>query len=176
MTTNDLTITLLVDETPGQVFKAIQNVRGWWSEEIEGNTAELNDVFDYHFEDIHRCRIKLVEVVPGKKMLWHVLDNYFKPGIFNDGANAVHTAANIPTGKAEWVDTHISFELAEKDGKTLLTFTHIGLVPDYECFEICSTGWTHYIHENLFNLITIGRGQPNSTGSPMTADEANLLK
>lgn len=59
--------TILVDQSPEAVFNAITNVRGWWSEEIEGGTSKLNDEFDYHFQDIHRCKIKLVEVLPNKK-------------------------------------------------------------------------------------------------------------
>ena len=41
MTTSDFTTALVVDQTPNEVFNAITNVRGWWSEEIEGGTANL---------------------------------------------------------------------------------------------------------------------------------------
>jgi len=58
MTTSDFTTTLLVGQTPKEVFDAINNVRGWWSEEIEGNTEKLNDEFNYHYEDVHRCQMK----------------------------------------------------------------------------------------------------------------------
>ena len=68
MKTQDFTTTILVDQTPQQVFDAINNVRGWWSEEIEGGTDKLNDVFKYHFENVHRCQIKVIELVPGKKV------------------------------------------------------------------------------------------------------------
>jgi hypothetical protein len=68
MTTTDFTTALWVDQTPAEVFKAITNVRRWWSEEIEGNTAKLNDEFPYHCEDFHRCKMKLTEVVPDKKI------------------------------------------------------------------------------------------------------------
>jgi hypothetical protein len=86
MTTTDFTATISVDQTPKEVFNAINNVRGWWSEEIEGDTEKLDDVFNYHFEDIHRCQIKLIEVIADKKIVWLVMDNYFKPGIFTDAS------------------------------------------------------------------------------------------
>ena len=150
MTTKDFTATILVDNTPAEVFSAINNVRGWWSEEIEGSTDKLNSEFDYHYEDVHRCKIKIVELVPNKKVVWSVLDNYFK----------------FTKDKSEWKGTKIIFEIAEKDNKTEMRFTHQGLVPAYECYEICRDAWTGYIQKSLRNLITAGKGQPNATGKP----------
>jgi hypothetical protein len=45
--------------------------------EIEGRTERLGDEFTYHYQDVHRCRIKLMEVVPNERVVWHVLDNHF---------------------------------------------------------------------------------------------------
>jgi hypothetical protein len=169
MKTTDFTVTLLVDQTPAAAFNAINNVRGWWSEEIEGNTEKPGDVFDYHFEDIHRCKVKLIEVIPNKKVVWQVMENYFKPGIFGDVSHPIPGGDGFD--KAEWVDTTIVFEISVKDNKTQVRFTHVGLVPEYECFEVCSNGWNHYIRESLLSLIATGKGQPNSTDKPMTTDE-----
>ncbi|MES2734422.1 MAG: SRPBCC domain-containing protein [Bacteroidota bacterium] len=155
MTTSDFTTTLLVEQTPKEAFNAINNVRGWWSEEIEGRTEQLNDEFTYHFEDIHTCKMKLIEVVPDKKVVWLVMDNYFK----------------FTKDKSEWIDNKIIFEIAEQDGKTRIRFTQQGLVPAYECFEKCQNAWTQYIQQSLSSLITTAKGQPNSTGNPRTADE-----
>lgn len=165
MNTTDFTTTLLVDQTPEEVFNAINNVRGWWSEEIEGRTDKLNDVFKYHYEDVHRCQIKIIELVPGKKVVWHILDNYFKPEFF--------AALSIPFTKdnGEWVDTKVVFEITVKDNKTQIRLTHIGLTPEYECFEVCTNGWNHYIQGSLLSLITTGEGKPNSTGKPQTSSE-----
>jgi hypothetical protein len=155
MTTSDFTTTLLVDQTPEAAFNAINNVRGWWSEEIEGDTAKLNDEFTYHYEDVHYCQIKLIEVIPNQKVVWFVKYNYFK----------------FTKDKSEWTGTKMSFEISEKDNKTEIRFTHHGLVPEFECYDICNNAWTQYIQQSLKSLITTGKGQPNATGKPRTEDE-----
>ena len=145
MTASDFNTILLVDQTPAEVFNAINNVRGWWSENIEGGTTRLNDEFTYQFKDVHKCTMKLIEVIPDKKVVWLVLDNYF----------------NFTEDKTEWTGTKIEFEISEKENKTQLHFTHRGLVPAYECYNICFDAWSNYINNSLRNLITTGKGQPN---------------
>jgi uncharacterized protein YndB with AHSA1/START domain len=158
MSTTDFTTTILVDQTPQQVFKAITDPRAWWSEEIEGSTDKLNDEFDYHFEDVHRCKMKLIEVVPDKKLVWLVLENYFK----------------FTQDKSEWTGDKIIFEITPNNNKTQLRVTQEGLVPEKECFEICQGAWTTYIQKSMYNLITTGKGNPNGKDKPQTEDEKRL--
>lgn len=145
MTTQDFNTTFSVDQTPNVVFDAITNVGGWWSENIEGGTAQLHDEFNYRFRDIHKCTMRLIEVIPDKKVVWLVLDNYF----------------NFTEDKTEWTGTTIEFELSEKENQTHVHFTHRGLVPAYECYDLCFDSWNHYIKSSLFKLITTGQGEPN---------------
>lgn len=77
MENQNFSTSILVNQTPEEVFNAINNVRGWWSENIEGDTDKAGAVFYYHYQDIHRCTFKITELVPGKKIVWHVLQNYF---------------------------------------------------------------------------------------------------
>lgn len=135
-----------VDQSPEEVFAAITNVRGWWSEDVEGKTDELGE-FKHRYQDIHRCTIQITELVPGKKVVWHITDNYF----------------NFVEDKSEWKDTDIVFEIAKKDGKTEVRFTHVGLVPAYECYAVCTDSWGTYIKGSLRDLITKGKGQPNQS-------------
>lgn len=158
MQNQNFTTTLLLDQSPNDVFNAINDPRAWWSEEIEGNTSQLNDVFTYHYEDIHFCKVKQIELVPDKKVVWHILENDF----------------NFTKDKTEWVDTKVSFEISRKGDQTQLVFTHIGLVPEYECYDACHQGWTHYIQNSLGSLIRTGKGQPNATGTPRTETEEKL--
>ena len=50
---------------------------------VDGGQRRLKAVpttrreFTYHYKDAHRCKIKMIEFVPGKKVVWHVLDNFF---------------------------------------------------------------------------------------------------
>ena len=145
MAIKDFTTTLLVDQTPEEIFNAVTNPRAWWSEEIEGGTAKLNDEFTYRYKDVHRAKMKLIEVIPNKRVVWLVVDNYF----------------NFTEDKKEWTGNKIIFEITQKDHKTQLQFTQEGLVPEYECYDICRDGWTNYVKNSLRSLITKGKGQPN---------------
>ena len=145
MQNQDFTITLVVDQTPEEVFNAINNIRGWWSEEIEGSTNKVNDEFTYHYKDVHISKMKLIEVIPDKKVVWLVMDNHF----------------NFIKDQSEWKGNKIIFEITEKGDKTQLQFTQLGLVPEYECYDICRDAWSNYINNSLRSLITTGKGQPN---------------
>lgn len=143
--TQNYSTTFTVDQTPKEVFAAINNVRGWWSEEIDGDTDRLGAEFKYHYQDVHRAAFKITEFVPDQKVVWHVVDNYF----------------NFIKDKNEWIDTDIVFEIASKGDQTEVRFTHVGLVPAYECYDVCSNAWGSYITSSLRNLITTGKGKPN---------------
>jgi len=47
----NFTTTISVDQSPEVAFAAITNPRGWWSENIEGSTANFGDVWKYHYND-----------------------------------------------------------------------------------------------------------------------------
>lgn len=143
MTTSDFTTTIVVDQTPKQVFNAINNPRAWWSGEIKGSTEKLNDEFTYRYKDLHLSKQRIVEMIPGKKVVWLVTESQI----------------NYAEDRREWTDTKISFEISEKDNKTQLRFTHLGLVPGIECFDSCSNSWSQLIQQGLLGLITTGRGK-----------------
>lgn len=155
MNTTGFTTTIQVDQTPEAAFNAINNVRGWWSEEIEGSTNKLHDEFKYHYEDVHRSRMRIIELIPNEKVVWLVLENYFK----------------FTEDKTEWTGNKIIFEITQQGNKTQVQFTQEGLVPAYECFTVCSGAWTTYIQKSLYNLITTGKGNPNGKNKPQTGNE-----
>ena len=147
MTTTDFTTTILVDQTPQEAFNAINNVRGWWAGEpgVEGNTDKPGDEFTYRYKDIHYSKQKVTEFIPGKKVVWLITDSKL----------------NFIKDKNEWTGTKISFEISEKNNKTQIRFTHVGLVPDIECYHDCSNAWSSYINNSLRSFITKANVQTN---------------
>lgn len=149
MADRDYTISFTVDQSPEAAFDAVNDVRGWWSGEIDGDTDKLGAEFTYRYKDIHRSTQKIVEFERGKKVVWRVTD----------------ATLNFVSDKTEWNGTSIVFEIGKKGGKTELRFTHVGLVPRFECYDGCSGAWGHYITDSLRGLIEKGKGRPNAKKS-----------
>jgi hypothetical protein len=139
MKSQNFTTAFTVDQTPAEAFAAINNVRGCWTGKpgIEGSTDKLGDEFTYRYNPHHCSKQKITEFIPGKKVAWLV----------------VESSLNFVKDKSEWNGTKITFEIAEKGDKTEVRLTHVGLIPDHECFEACSNAWSSYINGSLRSLI-----------------------
>jgi hypothetical protein len=145
MNSNDFTATFTVERTPEEVFGAINNVRGWWSGNIEGDTDALGAEFTYRYQDIHYTKQKISEFVPNERVVWHIAEAF----------------QNFTEKPDEWVGTDVTFEIMPKGSQTEMRFTHRGLVPEVECFEACSSAWSSYVNGSLKRLIMTGLGAPN---------------
>lgn len=134
-----------VDQTPQQAYRAITDVRGWWSGDIEGVTDRIDGEFTYRFRDIHRSKQRITELIPDRRVVWRVLDAYLA----------------FTEDPGEWVGSEIVFEIARHDERTTVRFDHIGLTPSIECYEKCSSAWDYYLNSSLKQLIETGVGVPN---------------
>lgn len=154
LSNKNFTTTIIVDKGISTAFNSIKNFRGWWSEEIEGNTEKVGETFFYHYKDVHLCKIKLIEKIADKKIIYLVIDNEF----------------NFTEDKTEWINTKLIFDLSTEGNKTKIVFTHIGLVPEYECYNVCNDAWTSYIQGSLKNFIETGKGKPNGKEGGLNAE------
>ena len=145
MKTESYTTSFTVDQSPDEVFHAINNVRAWWSGEIQGDTNKLGAEFTYRVQDVHRSTQKIAEFISGKRVVWHVTDGHLC----------------FVKDKGEWKGTDIIFEIAKKGDKTEVRFSHVALVPAYECYNNCSNAWGMLINGNLRKLITMRKAQPS---------------
>ena len=131
MNKNGFSTSITVDQTPEEAFAAINDVRRWWEGAIEGPTNVLGGEFSYRYKDIHFSKQQVTELVPGRKVVWTVTDS----------------ALQFAEHKDEWTGTQLVFEITQKGDQTEVRFTHVGLVPDFDCYGACSKAWTHLLHE-----------------------------
>ncbi|UAY50893.1 SRPBCC family protein [Ferruginibacter albus] len=143
MDNQNFSTTIVVDQSPAEVYKAVNNPRAWWSEGIEGITDQLNAEWKYQFGDNHRSKMKVIEMIPDKKVVWLIEENYFK--------NA--------KDQNEWVGNKITFDISKQGDKAQLVFTQIGLTPADDCYKACDWAWTGFVQQSLQSLITTGKGQ-----------------
>jgi hypothetical protein len=138
----DYSTSILVDKSSEEVFDDINNVSGWWQGEITGDTEKVGDEFTYQMGDVHFSKQKVIESLPGKRVVWLVTESEI----------------DFVSDKKEWVDTKIVFDIIPEGDKTRLTFTHHGLVPAIECYGSCSGAWQSLIEKSLFSYIETGKG------------------
>jgi hypothetical protein len=134
--------TIEVSAAPAQVFDCVNDVQHWFAGKgFEGNSTNLNDEFIFRYgagDHAHYSKQKLVEFVPGKKVVWLVTESRIDW---------------IENNKEEWTDTKMVFDIKDNGDKTQLRFTHEGLVPELECFPECKAGWNMIIGDWLFKFI-----------------------
>jgi len=141
MKTKYISAAFSVDRTPAEVFAAINDVAGWWSGKITGTATKLGDEFTYRYKDMHVSKQRVTEFVPGKRIVWTVLESKL----------------NFIADKKEWNGTRMEFDIAKKAGKSEVRFTHVGLDATQECFEDCSGAWNSLIKNNLRKLAASGQ-------------------
>ena len=148
---SDLTMSFTVEQTPQQVFDAVNDVRSWWSGNIVGDTAAVGAEWTYSVPDIHFSKFRTTELAPAEHVSWLVLDSHLSFMEYKD----------------EWTGTTVRFDITEEPAKhgdapsTRLTFTHEGLKAEHECYEVCNTAWAQYILGSLRTRIQAGTGRPD---------------
>jgi hypothetical protein len=132
-----------VPKTPGEVFDNICLVSKWWATDVEGALEKLHDEFTVHFGESF-VKMEVTQMIPEKRLSWFVKDCFWP-------------FLERPT---EWNGTAIIWDITANGHLTKLSMTHVGLVPETECFDVFKEGWGLYAGNSLFRLITEGYGIP----------------
>lgn len=130
MNTQDYRKSITTTVPAEEAFTRISSARSWWTTNIKGSAKNLNDVFTM-FTDRDTVTLQVVEAVPNKKLVWLVTDCQ------------MHWLKDT----AEWKNTQIVFEISEGKDQTRIDMTHIGLVPEVECYDVCEPGWNHHLKD-----------------------------
>lgn len=132
---------LTTSKKTGEVFTHLINPRNWWvglfGETMTGKSEGINDEFTFKAGDgVHYSNQKMIELVSDKKIVWLVTESNLS---FLENTN-------------EWAGTKICFDIESTEDATNIIFTHIGLVPQIECYGGCSSAWTQYMQKLQENL------------------------
>ena len=144
MNQKDYNCSITANISAKEAVGGISRVSEWWVVNTEGHSQKLNDVFKVSFGKPSFVTFKLIEVVPDKKVVWLV------------------TECNLDflKDKTEWTGTKVIWEISPENNSTKIKMTHVGIVPEVECYDSCVKGWDHYVKESLFKLLTEGKGLP----------------
>jgi hypothetical protein len=126
-----------------EVISKINRVDKWWAKDFSGKAEKLNDKFTIRFGSTF-VDFEISELVSNKKVVWKVT-NCFLPWLKN---------------KTEWNNTVVVYEVSSANGSTKINFTHVGLVPNLECYEQCENGWTRFVTVSLPKYLETGVGLP----------------
>ncbi len=135
--------TVTVDASAEEAMRKICRINLWWVKNFSEKAEKLNDKFHVPMGKTF-VDFQITELVPNRKLVWKVTDCYL-PWLED---------------KKEWNNTQVVFELSEEKDKTKIDFTHIGLVPGMECYNVCEEGWNGHITNSLVKFINEGKGMP----------------
>lgn len=128
---------LAITAIPEKVYEAVttqEGLAGWWAKQtIAKPEVGFVNVFTF---GTSRSDMKVTQLDPGKKAEWQCID-------------AIE----------EWKNTGISFDLEEKDGRTILRFAHSGWRATTDLFAECNYAWGRFM-TSLKSYCETGAGTP----------------
>ena len=129
------------------LFNALtERINEWWGE-VDHQPKSLGQKFKVSFGEAY-WRFEVIALEQDKRAVWECIES-----------NQVH--AGLMGIKEEWLGTKLHWELtSEKSDQTRLNFRHEGLVPTFNCYEVCADAWGFFIGTSLKELIEQGLGQP----------------
>ena len=125
--------------TPEKVYDALTTRDGlaaWWTTDTTGDGV-VGETIRFRFGDVGGFDMKVLEQRPNERVEWEVTD-----------------------GPAEWIGTHVSFDLKREDDYTIILFAHEGWREPVEFMSHCSTKWATFLL-SLKQLVETGAGDPH---------------
>lgn len=125
---NSYTKTLTIAATPEEVFAALTNpdqVTAWWNAKCATGSGETGGELRITFGSEERPTvIRVLAAHRPDVVVWEVTCSPLIP---------------------DWEGTRPTFTMAATADGCRLDFTHHGLVPNLECFELCNVDWGRFL-------------------------------
>src|SRR5262245_33738577 len=124
---------------PDKVYDALTTQDGlaaWWTTDTTGEGVVGNTI-KFRFGDTGGFDMKVLDQRPNEWVEWEVTD-----------------------GPAEWIGTHVSFELKREGDYTIVLFKQEGWREPVEFMSHCSTKWSTFLM-SLKQFVETGTGAPH---------------
>ena len=124
--------------TPDNAYQALTTLDGlaaWWTTDTTGD-ATPGGTIQFRFGTTGGFDMKVLDQRPNQRVEWEVTD-----------------------GPAEWIGTHVSFDLTQQDDYTIVLFKHEGWREPVEFMSHCSTKWATFLM-SLKGFVETGQGRP----------------
>lgn len=115
-----------------------EGVAGWWTRDTTAMDGHVNVTFrDAAGKEIGQMDYEMTKLEPARTVHWRFL-----------------------AGPPEWLGTHVTFDLAEDRGMTIVNFGHREWKEPVEFMGHCSMKWAVFLM-SLRELVETGRGKPS---------------
>jgi len=151
-----IAVETVADAPRAAVFAALttlDGLGGWWIADVSGDPSEGGEV-TFRFDDDH-VTMAVEHVEPASLVVWRCTES---------------------TKFSEWIGTGVWFDLRDRDGSgsaTVIRFRHVGLVPSCDCYELCASGWDHFMR-SLVSFAEGKGGYPRGSAEWEAARSARL--
>ncbi|MCZ6704113.1 MAG: SRPBCC domain-containing protein [Ignavibacteria bacterium] len=129
---------LLIKASPEKVYTALtttEGLKGWWTSEAKAEEF-VGGIAEFIFGEQYHNKMKITNLLNSTKVEWECLE-----------------------GDKEWIGTTFLFDLEEKDGSTILRFSHNNWKEETDFFASCNYHWGYYI-SSLAKYSEAGKGTP----------------
>jgi uncharacterized protein YndB with AHSA1/START domain len=117
-----------------RALTTLQGLAGWWTTDTRGS-SEVGGEVEFRFGTKGRIDMKVIELDPGKRVLWQVVG-----------------------GPDDWIGSNVSFELEQEGEQTTVLFKHQGWKEQSEFMHHCSTKWATFLL-SLKSFVESGKGK-----------------
>ena len=150
MTNSDYHRTLDVNASPQKAYEAVTTgFENWWTSSCTP-LARIGDIAIFKF--------------PPKDSSWTFRPITLKPNTLVEhecvGANHLHDGLPVSI-RTEWLGSVMQFDIEENKSGSRIIFTHRGLKPNLDCYEICEAGWDFFFMDSLKSYLNSGAGSPH---------------
>jgi len=136
----DIRHRVVISAPRDRVFAAVATTDGishWWTRDgVQGESREGSRLQFFFGKPDPAAVVEVTRLRPDVEVIWSCVE-----------------------GADEWVGTTLGFDLTQKDGDTVVLFTHAGWRSPSEFMAHCSARWAYFLL-SLKSYVETGQGTP----------------